>query len=349
MSFAATPVYTDFQGLTALRAEARAAPDESLEKVAAQFESLFVQMMLKSMREATIDGGLFESNELELYQEMYDKQISLDMSTKSSLGLADILVQQLGGNKAEVSQGDTPPGVFPYSHSTGPAITNGPVSSAANTTLDVGQNFQAAVALQIALAVPSAPVPVAVKQTVEPVVASRPSRADWSPASPEEFIRSVWDQAVEASRDLGLDPLVLVAQSALETGWGKKVIRNGDGSSSFNLFGIKAGGGWAGDSTAVNTLEFRDGIAAMEKAAFRVYDSLASSFEDYVSFLKGNPRYQQALEKVDDAKEFLQELQFSGYATDPQYAEKILGILSKGSFEAVVNELKNFQNVSLSP
>lgn len=166
--------------------------------------------------------------------------------------------------------------------------------------------------------------------------------AAWNPTSPEEFVRGVWDHAVDAAKELGLDPLVLVAQSALETGWGKKVIQSASGGSSLNLFGVKADDSWSSETASVNTLEFQDGVASMEKASFRVYDSIASSFEDYVSFLKSNPRYQHALENVADTKEFLTGLQDAGYATDPGYAEKIMGILGTSTFGSIINELKNF-------
>ena len=141
---------------------------------------------------------------------------------------------------------------------------------------------------------------------------------------------------------------MLVAQSALETGWGRKVVQAVDGRSSFNLFGIKAGGGWNGESAAVNTLEYRDGIAALERASFRVYDSLRDSFDDYVDFLTSNPRYQQALEKVADARDFLRELQDAGYATDPDYADKIINIMDRGEYAAVFAELKSFEPLSLT-
>jgi flagellar protein FlgJ len=135
---------------------------------------------------------------------------------------------------------------------------------------------------------------------------------------------------------------VLVAQSALETGWGRKVTTGAGGGSSFNLFNIKAGQSWSGEIAQVSTLEFDKGVAAMEKAAFRVYDSLADAFADYVDLLKSSPRYQKALEVAADSKQFLQELQRAGYATDPGYAEKILGILDQENYQSVLSTLKKF-------
>lgn len=328
--------YTDFQALSALRTEARNKPTEALDDVASQFESLFVQMMLKSMRDATIEGGLFDSNQLDLYQQMFDQQVSLDISQRGGVGLADTLVDQLGGQKpgsltqtADLQQSETKPvePLVALNRSAAEikrqvlglyAASNDSVTRHAKTTPLVDLN-----------------------------VNTSQEKNNWLPASPEEFIRNIWNHAVDAAKELGLDPAVLVAQSALETGWGKKVIQ-ADQGSSFNLFGIKADGRWDGKAATVNTVEFRDGLAVLEKASFRAYDSLASAFNDYVDFLKSNPRYQQALDKVTNNEEFLVELQGAGYATDPQYAEKILGILGRSNYSSVINELKNSQELPLS-
>lgn len=321
MTVAGAANYHDFQGLAQLRAQANSTPDEAIEDVAAQFESLFVQMMLKSMRDATIDGGLFNSRQMEVYQGMFDKQLSLGLSGQGGLGLAEILVEELGGSRSALEpRGDTP-------------TTISPAYLRANVEYPTASTIAAAYGAAGAAGAD------------EPHSQAPRTGADgvgWNPESPEEYTRGVWDHAVEAAGKLGLDPLVLVAQSALETGWGKKVVQAVDGRSSFNLFGIKADSGWNGESATVNTLEFREGVAALEKASFRVYESISSSFDDYVSFLENNPRYQQALEKIADSKAFLHELQNAGYATDPRYAEKIMGIVGKLSYGAVIEELKNF-------
>ncbi|MCA1805665.1 MAG: glucosaminidase domain-containing protein [Xanthomonadaceae bacterium] len=120
---------------------------------------------------------------------------------------------------------------------------------------------------------------------------------------------------------------MLIAQAALETGWGRAMPRHEDGSPSHNLFGIKADSRWDGERVAVQTMEFRDGLMQRERASFRSYQSLAQGFEDYVSFLRENPRYQQALEAAGDGGRYLRELQQAGYATDPEYADKINAIL----------------------
>src|SRR3569832_1733952 len=146
-------------------------------------------------------------------------------------------------------------------------------------------------------------------------------------ATREEFVAAMWPAAQASARELGVDPRVLIAQAALETGWGRAVMQHGDGRSSHNLFGIKADNNWSGASVNVATLEYRDGLAAKERANFRSYDSYEQSFADYVDFIKSQPRYREALAHGGDARRYLSELQSAGYATDPRYADKIGSIL----------------------
>ena len=354
MNLGVAPSYTDFQALSSLRSEARNASGEALDEVASQFESLFVQMMLKSMRDATIEGGLFDSNSMDIYQQMFDQQVSLDISQRGGVGLAETLINQLGGeeltsgvDKEQQALIDTNKSSQPLVPLNGAAMNRAAVEIKRQVLgLYAASNDSSGSSLKSSINSSRA-------DKIVPLVdtginnTSRKEEANWLPASPEEFIRNIWDHAVNAAKELGLDPAVLVAQSALETGWGKKVIQ-GDLGSSFNLFGIKADSRWDGSAAIVNTVEFRDGLATLEKASFRAYDSLASAFNDYVGFLKSNPRYQQALGKVSDSKEFLHELQNAGYATDPQYADKILGILDRSNYSSVINELKNSQELPLS-
>ncbi|MCV9919384.1 flagellar assembly peptidoglycan hydrolase FlgJ [Pseudomonas sp. BT-42-2] len=139
----------------------------------------------------------------------------------------------------------------------------------------------------------------------------------------DEFVATMLPMAEQAAKRIGIDPRYLVAQAALETGWGKSVMRNTDGSSSHNLFGIKATGSWQGGEARAITSEFRDGQFVKETAAFRSYDSYQDSFHDLVSLLQNNSRYQDAVKSADNPEQFVRELQKAGYATDPNYASKI--------------------------
>lgn len=147
-------------------------------------------------------------------------------------------------------------------------------------------------------------------------------------SSPEEFVATMMPMAEQAAKKLGVDPRYLVAQAALETGWGKSIINNKGGDSSHNLFGIKAHG-WGGASANVTTSEYVQGVKVKEKADFRSYDSFEQSFNDYVSFLQSNGRYSQALQSTANPERFVNELQQAGYATDPHYARKISQIAQK--------------------
>jgi flagellar protein FlgJ len=144
----------------------------------------------------------------------------------------------------------------------------------------------------------------------------------------ENFVMMLKPHAEKAAAELNINPDVLIAQVALETGWGKHVIHDKRGENSFNLFNIKAGNQWQGDKVNVSTLEFRDGIAANEKADFRKYSNYADSFSDYVQFMKNNSRYAQVLEKGNDSAAYADALQSAGYATDPEYAKKIKRLLN---------------------
>ncbi len=162
--------------------------------------------------------------------------------------------------------------------------------------------------------------------------ASAPS-ADILDGSPEGFVAALRPAAEKAAARLGLPAEALLAQAALETGWGGHVMQRPDGSSSHNLFGIKADSRWNGGRVQVSTLEYRDGVAMRTKADFRAYDSYEESFNDYVRFVQQNPRYAEALRATEDVGRYFDRLQQAGYATDPAYAEKIGEILKKGPFD----------------
>ncbi|WP_122665682.1 flagellar assembly peptidoglycan hydrolase FlgJ [Pseudomonas viridiflava] len=151
----------------------------------------------------------------------------------------------------------------------------------------------------------------------------------------DEFMATMLPLAKDAAARIGVDPAILVAQAALETGWGKSIMRQQDGSSSHNLFGIKATGSWNGAQARAITSEFRDGKMVKETADFRSYDSFADSFHDLVSLLQNNNRYKEVVNSADNPEQFVKELQKAGYATDPDYASKI---------SQIAKQMKSYQN-----
>ena len=155
---------------------------------------------------------------------------------------------------------------------------------------------------------------------------AQPVAADWRPASREEFIEALLPMARKVENELGISHRAVLAHAALESGWGKHTMRRPDGSNAFNLFGIKADASWHGPRVNVSTLEFRDGVAERETASFRAYESLDEAMADYVSFIRGNPRYRTAIDHGADAERYARELAEAGYATDPDYARKLADI-----------------------
>lgn len=279
LSDATTQAYTDFSSFSKLRSDAKVDPKSTLHEVARQFESIYIQMMLKSMRSASLGDPIFDSHSSEVYRDMFDNQIALQMSEQRGIGLADMLVRQLQQN-------------FPEKE------TDNAVSSIAPTTVKVAK--------------------VAVERL--------PARFD----SQDEFVEKLWPMAEAAADELGTSPQVLLSQAALETGWGQHIQQLPNGKSSHNLFNIKADERWSGPKLTVSTVEYADGVAKRQKAAFRSYGSYEESFRDYVDFIKTNPRYQDALDNTHDPALFAHKLHEAGYATDPAYADKWLNIIGRG-------------------
>ncbi|HWS02971.1 MAG TPA: flagellar assembly peptidoglycan hydrolase FlgJ [Gammaproteobacteria bacterium] len=318
-----TNLYADPQGLAQLRQQVRAEGDErtpeTLRKVAGQFEALFVQQILKSMRDSTLNEGLMDNDQTKLYQGMFDQQISLEMTRGKGLGLADMLVRQLGGGDGVAKAPDKlREPVDPF---LGPAM-----AARRPSPLAYGQ-ARATTATSI---VADAPSPNA--NTASPMDAPR---REWQPNNQAEFVAELWPHAESAARKLGVDPKVLLAQAALETGWGQHIMQRRDGSSSHNLFGIKADSRWSGDQVSHRTVEFRHGVLQREQASFRAYASPGRSLEDYAEFIRDNPRYEDAVGSADPRR-YVTELQRAGYATDPAYARKIMNIYNSDEFQYAV-------------
>ena len=312
---------TDFAGLAELRSRAAADAGSVTVEAARQFEALFVQMMLKSMRDA---GDVFGDGSDTTYRDMFDQQIALEMTKGKGLGLADVLTRQLAPAAAAPASLTREPGGNDFVTARQAARPSLPAARMEITAPDF-QNLQP-VALLPALDFTSAADPAA--------PAAAQSWHNWRPATAEEFIRDIWPHAQSAGEKLGVDPRALVAQAALETGWGRGVSGN-------NPFNIKADARWSGDRVSVRTLEVEDGLPKQKIAAFRAYPDLKAAFDDYVQFLKGNPRYTDALRNGAQAGKFADSLQAAGYATDPGYADKLRSILGSPRLNDLIGQFKN--------
>lgn len=324
--------YHDLTGLAQLKHSSGGDDDAALKQAAKQFESIFMGMLLSSMRKANEvfeDDGVLNSNATKFYQDMYDKQLSTELSEKGSLGLADLLVQQLRPTKGKTTPASMlklPTEAAPVPDKTASADTSVPVVAPVKKIAEVAQ-----------------PIVTKAPQVITETLASEPDpdNEDWSFESPGEFIQKLMPAAKQAAQKLGLEPLALLAQAALETGWGQRTFKTAEGNNSFNFFGIKAHNSWQGDVAVVDTLEYRQGVAQKEKAKFRAYESPEQSLGDYVDFIKSNPRYQQAVAVADNPKAYFQQLQAAGYATDPNYAQKILAVFNSETFKQARNLLVN--------
>lgn len=325
-------VYTDLSGLNSISKLGRQNTPEALHKVAQQFESVFLNIMLKAMRDSNAvfsEGNYLSSNEMEFHQQNFDNQLSLSLSEGKGLGLADILYEQMMGQygvSGTSRQVDEPRGL---NDASGPVIVqaHSAVAPQASTTGPIAQTLQQ---LQSSAKV------FATGTTADSRSITRARHIE----TPRDFVKTLYPIAEQVASSIGVDPRVLLAQSALETGWGRKMIAMPDGSNSHNLFGIKADARWSGEQATVKTVEYRDGVAALEKASFRSYGSYEESFRDYVKFLQENPRYQEALSQSHDANSFTQRLQDAGYATDPVYAKKIARVMNSNTMRFALRELQ---------
>jgi len=341
-------VYTDVKGLNSLKQAAKTQDPKAVREAARQFESLFTRMMLKSMRDANFKDPNFGSDQEDFYQGMFDDQLAVEMSKGHGLGLADMLVQQLtraglvapgaaakqnaGARAADAMTGAS--GVSATSATatgttttfdTVPATTNAAGADAADPTRGDASITAAAAAADSSAAVDSSSI-----------------------SSPQtDFLRAIWPAAQAAGQALGVDPRNIVAQAALETGWGRAVPADPAGRTSFNLFGIKAGSQWTGASVGVRTLEFSGGVPSARVEKFRAYFSTADSFQDYVSLLRGNPRYSAALNTGADTQAFASALQRGGYSTDPAYASKLTAIAQ--NLDERLSTLKSADTRSINP
>ncbi len=261
----------DSQSLEKLRLQAKQSPDKALKGAAQQFEQVFLNMMLKSMREATPQEGMFDNDQTKMFTGMLDQQLAQSMSSGQGVGLAEVMVRQLSHsslNAVGVPKADSTP------------VLKGSIPSAYN------ENFQ------------------------------------------QDFVKKLMPHAQQASAETGIPAHLMVGQAALESGWGRREIKMPDGTNSHNLFGIKAGPSWNGKIAEVTTTEYHNGLANKQVEKFRAYGSYAEAFKDYANTLSNNPRYAEVLKQGNSSHGFANALQKAGYATDPQYGEKLTKVIN---------------------
>ncbi|MBI3903663.1 MAG: flagellar assembly peptidoglycan hydrolase FlgJ [Nitrosomonadales bacterium] len=273
------------QSLDSLRNQAKASPDQALRAAARQFESVFMNMMLKSMRDATPQDGMFDSEQTKMFTGMLDQQLAQNMASRG-IGLADIMVRQLSRTpgSATMPQADA--------HIVKPSSR------------------------------------VATPKEVAPVARSILPSA-YSEGSQQDFVQRMTPYALQASQETGVPAPLMLGQAALESGWGRREIRMVDGSNSYNLFGIKATGNWNGKVAEVVTTEYHGSVASRQVQKFRAYDSYAEAFSDYAHLLCDNPRYAPVMQPGQGGAAAAQALQRAGYATDPNYADKLVRVMSR--------------------
>lgn len=273
---------SDFNALNELKVQAQNNAKEALPEAAKQFEGIFLQSMLKSMRMGQHfleESSPFRGKDRETFQDMLDAQYASTIANTKSIGLANMLAKQMEHNLP----------------ATEPSAKITPTNAESPSSLPASSDKQSKQEMSSSL------------------------------TTVDEFVKSIWPQAKQAASLIGLDPKILMAQAALETGWGKFVTKDADGTSSNNLFNIKSGGSEL-DSVNVKTTEYIADTPIKVNASFRKYSSIEHSFNDYISLIKDSDRYQNALASVRNPELYVNELHKAGYATDPDYGAKILSI-----------------------
>jgi len=317
-----TTLAADVRGLDVLRKASRDNSPEALKAAAKQFEAMFLQVVIKSMREASPGDELFGGQESKMYQDMLDQQWAQVMTEGGGTGLARVMERQLAANAGSAD--------------TSKPIDLKPLSDAG---LFSGLPFQPPTARSAALRQslqPGAADPVA--SAIAGLAADQPPPTSaGAPAHARAFVERVWPAALSASRATGIPAQFLVAQAALETGWGRAELTAADGSPSNNLFNIKAGSSWQGQTVSVSASEYVDGRWTKQNDAFRRYGSYEESFADYARLLLNQPRYASVV-GAQDAGSFARGLQQSGYATDPMYGAKLERIINGPLLRAALSE-----------
>lgn len=303
----------DMQGLTRLKSTAKADQGQGLKEASRQFEALFLAQMLKSMRDTIPKSDADDSGAMDMYTSMFDAQLAQNMAGRG-MGFADMIEREMR-NRGLIDGS-------PKEHSEN--LISGIPQAKPRSIEWTDMVVRNATAFNLA---PDRPNEVENPFKV-PLQDNRPRHV-------QDFIRDMAEPAKLASRASGVPAELIVAQAALETGWGKSRISTLQGTNSHNLFGIKAGSHWTGKTTEITTTEFVNGRSQKQIDRFRVYDSYTDSFADYARLISKNPRYQHVVH-APDAPSAARALQSGGYATDPSYADKLISVMKTvGPLESV--------------
>lgn len=309
---------------------------ETLRAASRQFEALFLQMVLKSMRDATPTSGLTDNEQTKLYQGLLDQQLALNMAQAKGAGLADVIYRQLGGPasaSSAIDALDTGNRGSAEGFDLANVVRRAAIPAARTRGAESAAEFLAALPSVGTAGLDAAGIDfntvatrAALDARLSAAVRGAREAGGQISARVRDFVNEVWPHAVEASRSTGIPPQFMVAQVALETGWGEKQLRHADGTPSHNLFNIKAGSNWKGRTVDLNVTEYAGGQAYTEASRFRSYASYAESFRDYARLMNNSPRYAEVRGQTDAAG-FARGLQAAGYATDPMYADKLTRII----------------------
>ncbi|MBX9444424.1 flagellar assembly peptidoglycan hydrolase FlgJ [Dickeya chrysanthemi] len=288
------PAY-ETQSLNSLKRDVSNHPQgrEGIRAVAKQLEGVFVQMMMKSMRDTLPKDGIFSSDQTRMLTSMYDQQLAQQMSSGKGVGLASLIEKQMMGQG--IAGTEQPASTTPFKPDS-----------------------------QLAREMPS----LVMEQMVRKAMPKLPEKSSPLPMSSSDFISRLSTPAMLVSQQSGIPHHLIMAQAALESGWGQHEIPTSDGRRSHNIFGIKAGSSWDGPVTEITTTEYEQGVAKKVTAAFRVYGSYLEALNDYAKLLTQNPRY-AAVSSAATAEQAAVALQQAGYATDPAYAKKLVSMIQQ--------------------
>ncbi|WP_394425979.1 flagellar assembly peptidoglycan hydrolase FlgJ [Vreelandella stevensii] len=312
----------DMNGFQRLQHNARVDPEAGVQGAAQQFEALFIQMMVKSMRDATPTSGLMNSRDMSFYQSMMDQQWSQVMASRG-IGLADALIDQLQrqGAIGQARDADQELQTLIAGIPRGtPRVLDNPLQPEGVWRDDNSGNGRFYQELDTVRQSDA-------RQAERPATAAVTTRDPHPHDHVERFMNTLAAPAQAASVATGVPAELILAQAALETGWGRYEIATQQGRNSFNVFGIKAGSHWQGNTTNIVTHEYINGRRTQVVDAFRVYDSFEHAFTDYARLIGNNPRYAGVVQ-AGTPEQAAHALQRGGYATDPRYAEKLIAVMN---------------------